>query len=189
MNSVKAHAKTTLLLNNAWQPITVVTARASFSHLLKKRVTALDKNMVPYHSLASWNELAEYHDDQPFLPSPNAIWPIPTVIIVTSKFFRRPKKAKLSLYELAKICEFKCQYCFEKFALKDLSIDHVQPKSKGGEDIHDNRVLSCVDCNRKKGSLTPFFDKNGKIPRPPSIPQFLLDVPEIRPEWMPLLKS
>lgn len=188
MKAVKANQKTTLLLNNAWQPITVVTARAAFQHLFKKRVTSLDKNMTPFHSLATWNALAEYHSDQPYMTSPNAAWPIPTIVIVTSKFFRRPKKAKLSLYELAKICDFKCQYCFDKFPLKELTIDHVQPKSKGGEDIHANRVLACGSCNRRKGSVTPYFDKDGKIPRPPSIPQFMLDVPEIREEWMPLLK-
>ena len=187
MKAVKANQKTTLLLNNAWQPITVITARAAFQHIYKKRVTSLDKNMTAFHSLATWNELADYYSDQPYMTSPNAAWPIPTIVIVTSKFFRRPKKAKLSLYELAKICDFKCQYCFEKFPLKELTVDHVQPKSKGGEDIHANRVLACGNCNRKKGSLTPFFDINGKVPRPPAIPQFMLDVPEIRDEWKSLL--
>jgi 5-methylcytosine-specific restriction endonuclease McrA len=187
MKAVKANQKTTLLLNNAWQPITVITARAAFQHLYKKRVTSVDKNMGYFHTLDTWNELAEFYDDQPYITSPNNAWPIPTIVIVTSKFFRRPQKAKLSLHELAKICDFKCQYCFEKFPLKELTIDHVRPKSKGGEDVHANRVLACGTCNRKKGSLTPFYDLNGKIPKPPAIPKFMLDVGEIRSEWKPLI--
>ena len=187
MKAVKANQKTTLLLNNAWQPITVITARAAFQHIYKKRVTSLDKNMTPFHSLATWNELADYYSDQPYMTSPNAAWPIPTIVIVTSKFFRRPKKAKLSLYELAKICDFKCQYCFEKFALKELSKDHVKPRSKNGEDVHDNIVLSCIKCNRIKNDSFPWYDKNGNLPKPPSIPKFMLDVHEIRDEWLNFL--
>jgi hypothetical protein len=189
MNSVTANTKTTLLLNNAWQPITVVTARAAFSHLHKKRIAALDKNASIFHSLDSWNSQAEYHDDQPFLRSSHAAWPIPTVIVVSSKFFRKPKKKKLTLFDLAKICDHTCQYCFEKFPLKQLSIDHVQPRSKGGEDIHDNRVLACLNCNRQKSNFIPFFDKEGKIPRPPQIPALMLNAEKIRPEWNYYLKN
>ena len=87
MNAVTANTKTTLLLNNAWQPITVVTARAAFSHLHKRRISALDKDGNVFHSLDTWNCLAEYYDDQPFLRSAHAGWPIPTVIVVNSKFF------------------------------------------------------------------------------------------------------
>ena len=44
MNIVTSECKTTLLLNNAWQPINAVTARTAFAHLLSQNVTALDKN-------------------------------------------------------------------------------------------------------------------------------------------------
>lgn len=189
MNAVTANTKTTLLLNNAWQPITVVTARAAFSHLHKKRITALDKNSNVFHSLDSWNSQGEYYEDQPFMRSVNAAWPIPTVIVVTSKFFRKPKKRKLTLFDLAKLCDYTCQYCFEKFPLRQLSIDHVHPKSKGGEDLHDNRVLSCIKCNREKGSAIPWLNKEGKIPNPPSIPALMLNAEKIRPEWNYFLKN
>lgn len=189
MNSVSANAKTTLLLNNAWQPITVVSARAAFSHLYRRRISALDKNSGIFHSLESWNSQAEYYDDQPCLRSAKAAWPIPTVIVVTSKFFRRPKKRKLSLFDLAKICDYTCQYCFEKFPVKQLSIDHVMPRSKGGEDLHDNRVLSCLRCNRAKGDFFPWYDGGGGIPQPPPIPLFILNAKEMRPEWNYFLKN
>jgi 5-methylcytosine-specific restriction endonuclease McrA len=189
MNAVTANTKTTLLLNNAWQPITVVTARAAFSHLHKKRITALDKNSNVFHSLDSWNSLGEYYDDQPFMRSVNAAWPIPTVIVVTSKFFRRPKKKKLTLFDLAKLCDYTCQYCFEKFPLKQLTIDHVNPRSRGGEDTHDNRVCCCRGCNLKKSNFIPYYDKNGKIPTPPSIPALMLNAEKIRPEWNYFLKN
>lgn len=189
MNAVTANTKTTLLLNNAWQPITVVTARAAFQHLHKKRISALDKNSSVFHSLDSWNSLAEYLDDQPCLRSAHAQWPIPTVIIVTSKFFRKPKKTKLTLFDLAKLCEYTCQYCFEKHPLKNLTLDHVHPKSKGGSNDHHNLVLACRGCNLKKGDLIPWHDKNGEIPKPPPIPALMLNAEKIRPEWNYFLKN
>ena len=187
MNAVTANTKTTLLLNNAWMPITTITARAAFSHLYKKRISALDKNGNIFHSLDSWNELGEFYDDQPCLRSQKNEWPIPTIIVVTSKFFRKPKKKKLTLYDLAKMCDYTCQYCFNKFPLKELTIDHVNPKSKGGKDDHDNRVLCCRPCNAKKSNHTPWFDKHGNIPVPPSIPALMLNSPKLREEWAPFI--
>lgn len=189
MNAVTANTKTTLLLNSAWQPTTIVTARAAFSHLNKKRISALDKHSNVFHSLDSWNSIAEYYEDQPCLKSVNKVWPIPTVIIVTDKFFRRHKKKRLSLFDMAKICDYTCQYCFEKFPLKQLSIDHIHPVSKGGSDDHDNRTISCLRCNREKSNFTPWFDKNGNIPQAPAIPEFNFNFDSLREEWKFFLKS
>lgn len=41
-----------------------------------------------------------------------------------------------------------CQYCGSK---SKLTLDHVIPKSKGGEDTWDNLVVACSSCNIKKG--------------------------------------
>lgn len=42
----------------------------------------------------------------------------------------------------------KCQYCG---STRHLTIDHIIPKSKGGEDTWDNLVVACNTCNTKKG--------------------------------------
>ena len=47
---------------------------------------------------------------------------------------------------------FTCQYCGDKFCSKDLTFDHVIPKSKGGTSKWDNIVSVCVDCNVEKGN-------------------------------------
>ena len=188
MNAVTANTKSTLLLNSAWQPITTVTARAAFSHLLKKRISALDKNGNIFHTLDTWNALGEFYDDQPMMRSVSAAWPIPTIIVVTSKFFRKPKKKKLSLFETAKIYDFTCQYCLQKFSIRDLTIDHILPKSRGGQNHHENFTLACRGCNTKKSSHHPWHDINGNIPVPMAIPAMIIHAPTIRPEWEPFLK-
>lgn len=48
----------------------------------------------------------------------------------------------------------RCQYCKKKLTLETSSIDHVIPRSRGGKNVWENVVLSCVPCNTKKGNKT-----------------------------------
>lgn len=188
MNKVKASTKTTLLLNNAYQPINLVSAGAALIQLMKGNVAALDKNFTPFHSMDKWRDGGDFHDDQPYITSATELWMVPTIIVVTTKYFHRPKKKRLSLHELALVHDYTCQYCLEKFPLKELTIDHIFPRSKGGEDYHENRTLACRKCNSEKGSEYPVFDINGKKVKAPQIPQFLLRTKKIRGEWRQFVK-
>lgn len=46
-----------------------------------------------------------------------------------------------------------CQYC--EYKGPNLTIDHVVPKSKGGQDTWQNLVTACYDCNNSKDNRTP----------------------------------
>lgn len=45
--------------------------------------------------------------------------------------------------------ENKCQYCG---STRNLTIDHVIPKCKGGKNTYSNLVVACNSCNTKKGN-------------------------------------
>jgi hypothetical protein len=45
-----------------------------------------------------------------------------------------------------------CQYCG---SIKNLTIDHVTPRSRGGTDTWENMVVACMKCNTHKGDKTP----------------------------------
>jgi 5-methylcytosine-specific restriction endonuclease McrA len=45
-----------------------------------------------------------------------------------------------------------CQYCGTG---SHLTVDHVVPRSRGGETNWENIVTSCAPCNRRKGNRTP----------------------------------
>jgi hypothetical protein len=45
-----------------------------------------------------------------------------------------------------------CQYCGKSGG--NLTIDHVVPKSRGGDDSWGNMVVCCARCNNRKGSRT-----------------------------------
>lgn len=61
--------------------------------------------------------------------------------------------------------DYTCQYCGSK---KKLTIDHIIPKCRGGQDTWENMVVACSSCNVKKGNLP--LEKTGmklkKIPKP-----------------------
>ncbi len=45
-----------------------------------------------------------------------------------------------------------CQYCGESFQPSDLTLDHVIPRSRGGNSTWENLVACCHSCNRQKGN-------------------------------------
>ena len=48
--------------------------------------------------------------------------------------------------------KYTCQYCG---STKQLTLDHVIPRSKGGKHTWDNVVIACERCNSRKGDRTP----------------------------------
>jgi 5-methylcytosine-specific restriction endonuclease McrA len=49
----------------------------------------------------------------------------------------------------------RCQYCGQHFSSRELSLDHVIPRSQGGVTSWENVVCSCTRCNVRKGGQTP----------------------------------
>ena len=45
-----------------------------------------------------------------------------------------------------------CQYCG---SAKNLTIDHINPVSRGGGNTWSNMITACFKCNNKKGNKTP----------------------------------
>ena len=60
-----------------------------------------------------------------------------------------------------------CQYCGSK---SNLTIDHIIPKQKGGEDSWENLIIACSPCNSRKGnrSLIETKMKLMKVPKKPN---------------------
>jgi CRISPR/Cas system Type II protein with McrA/HNH and RuvC-like nuclease domain len=51
--------------------------------------------------------------------------------------------------------KYRCQYCGERKAVNELTLDHIMPRSRGGDNSAVNVVTACVSCNTRKGDRTP----------------------------------
>ena len=128
-----------LLLNQTYEPLgTVSVARA---------IIMTFKNSVTVEEL----------DDDRVLRSPQAEYPVPSVIRRRSYInIRRRREAsgskRLRIYMRDK---FRCQYCGEKKQPTALTLDHVHPRSRGGDNSPVNIVTACIKCNNRKGDRTP----------------------------------
>lgn len=67
---------------------------------------------------------------------------------------------------------YRCVYCGERFPAEELTLDHVQPRVRGGDRSDGNLVTACGGCNTLKGHRR--------------LVHFLRDVPEARANFFRL---
>jgi len=48
-----------------------------------------------------------------------------------------------------------CAYCAQRYRFEQLDMEHIAPRSKGGEDSWMNLVAACKACNHHKADRTP----------------------------------
>ena len=89
------------------------------------------------------------------------------------------KKIRVNRQRLYKRDNNECAYCGSK---KELTIDHILPKSRGGKNSWSNLITCCLPCNLKKGDKTP---EEAKMPLlfTPKIPSFLSNDSSIKKIW------
>lgn len=85
---------------------------------------------------------------------------------------------------------FRCQYCGRRLAL---TIDHVHPRSRGGQHRWDNVVACCDDCNGRKGDSIGLMHPM-KVPREPTPAELhalqrALFRERIHPTWVDFLPA
>jgi 5-methylcytosine-specific restriction protein A len=75
----------------------------------------------------------------------------------------KARKLRKSQWWLTKLNQGLCHYCGQKFAPKELTMDHVVPVARGGTSSPGNVVPSCKDCNSKKKLDIPVEDLLKKL--------------------------
>jgi len=128
-----------LLLNQTYEPLGTVSVARAVIMTFKDTVTV------------------EEFDSERVLRSARAEFRVPSVIRRRTYInVRRRREAsgmkRLRIYMRDK---FRCQYCGEKKAAGELTLDHILPRSRGGDNSPVNIVTACVSCNNRKGDRTP----------------------------------
>jgi 5-methylcytosine-specific restriction endonuclease McrA len=128
-----------LLLNQTYEPLgTVSVARA---------VIMVFKNSVS----------VEEFDGDRVLRSARAEFPVPSVIRRRDyiNVRRRREQSGMKRSRIYMRDKFRCQYCGDKKPAGQLTLDHILPRSRGGDNSPVNVVTACVACNNRKADRTP----------------------------------
>ena len=122
----------TLVLNATYEPLGVVTERRALLLVLNQRAIAVENSETIL--LDSGGEVV--------LPA----------VIRLHKFVRIPYRHAVPLSRRAIFARDggKCVYC----SAPATSIDHVQPRSRGGAHAWENVVSACHKCNHQKADRT-----------------------------------
>jgi 5-methylcytosine-specific restriction endonuclease McrA len=161
-----------LVLNRCFLPIHVTSVRRAFSLIYRDVARAVDEQYQTF-DFEEWRRLAVCGRGD-WVGTPGGAMRVPRVILLRC-FDRIPRRhVRYSRINVFARDRFTCQYCGEKPHRSQLNLDHVIPRSLGGETTWENVVCSCVDCNRRKGGRTP--------------QQALLRLRRLpaRPRWAPL---
>jgi 5-methylcytosine-specific restriction endonuclease McrA len=105
-----------------------------------------------------------------YLRTVSASFPVPSIIRLQDYVNIPYKGVVLSRQNIFKRDGHICQYCGSR---SDLTLDHVMPRSRGGQSSWDNLLTACKSCNSKKGDCTP-EEANMTMKRKPFKPSFFM---------------
>jgi len=181
-----------LVVNRFFQPVQVTSARRAFLLLYGGAALALDER-GDLHDFSAWRHLPVREEDDG-LPIASGALRVPRVLHLRRYERLRRPVIRLSRKNLMLRDAHQCQYCARTPMVRELNIDHVLPRSRGGADSWENLVTACRVCNLRKGRRTP--DEAGmrllRIPGPPrwsATTQILMGTPRPFEEWTPFLKA
>ena len=159
-----------LVLNASYEPLNVTTVRRAHVLVHKGKAEVIERLEQP-------------------LSSASATYPWPHVIrLVTYVRVPRTVQRKISRRALFARDDWRCVYCGDRN--NRLTLDHVLPRSRGGESVWENVVTACAPCNHTKGNRT-LEEARMQLRFPPRAPAPVLFIrlaaPRIPTGWRPYL--
>ncbi|HRA48780.1 MAG TPA: HNH endonuclease [Thermomicrobiales bacterium] len=121
---------TVLVLNQNYEPLNICNIRRAIVLVFDGKAEVLEE-----YDLALRSATREFAS--------------PSVIRLVNMIKRPRPKVKLTRREIFIRDDHVCQYCGRRTG--DLTLDHIHPRSKGGQHTWLNLVTACRACNHRKG--------------------------------------
>ncbi len=154
-----------LVLNQNYEPLNISTVR--------RALVLMDKGKA---------ELLR--DGRGAIQSVRQSFPVPSVIRLISMVKRPVGQRRLSRREVFERDQNTCQYCGA--ATREMTLDHIVPRVRGGSHSWENVVSACIPCNHRKAgqTLQEAHMRLLKPPRPPKPnPYYLFTRRRLQEEW------
>src|SRR5215217_3550532 len=156
-----------LVLNASFEPLNVCTVRRAHVLVFKGKAEVIEQLEQPLRAAA-------------------ASFPWPHVIRLLN-YVRVPRaiQRKISRRALFARDGWRCVYCGTSGGR--LTLDHVVPRSRGGESVWENVVTACAPCNLRKGDRS--LEESGftltRLPKAPAPELFIrLSTPTVPVRWL-----
>ena len=152
--------ETILVLNSDYTPLNITTFKRAIILVIKGKAEII-KNDVDIIRTETTN------------------YAKPLIIRLLNYISHKMKNFRVNRQRLYKRDNNECAYCGSK---KELTIDHIIPKSRGGKNSWSNLITCCLPCNLKKGDKTPDEAKMA-LRFMPKTPSFLSNDSSIIKIW------
>ena len=159
-----------LVLNATFEPLCVVSARRAVVLVMKEKAEVVHASEERFHS-------------------ERVAVDVPSVIRLTH-YVKVPFRARAALNRRAVFARdgHRCQYCGSAAE----NIDHVVPRSRGGEHVWENVVAACRPCNARKEDRL-IHEAGLVLRRRPAAPKELtwviVAIGTVHPHWEPYLQT
>ncbi len=145
----------TLLLNAGYEPLRIIGWQRAFVLLFQGKVEILEEYGTSVHT-------------------PTVAYPVPAVVRL-NRWVNLKRQSPIIRFSRANVYlrdDHRCQYCYLKFAERELTLDHVLPVVRGGRKTWENIVAACIRCNQRKGDRRP-EEVGLRLLRLPTVPKLL----------------
>ena len=123
-----------LVLNQSYEPLNLCRMRRAIVLVFRGKAEVLENSRGEIHSVTR-------------------VFQMPSVIRLVYMIKRPRLQKKLTRVEVFNRDQYTCQYCGRQ--ARELTLDHVSPRRRGGKHTWENVVSACIPCNRHKGGCTP----------------------------------
>jgi len=190
-----ATSRKVLVLNKNWAAVGLVTLPRAITLLFStyrdgepkaRIITPPPKGSYEVWDWSDWSRMRPEQGEDG-LVSTSQIYKIPEVLLL-NRYDSMPKqRVNFCRRAIWKRDHYTCQYCGRRPQQDECTLDHIVPKSLGGDTSWHNCVLACYQCNSQKAdrkpenAIRPHDKEKAKLWRGPS-PMRLLKIPN-KPEY------
>lgn len=160
-----------LVLNKSWIAVNLASVRRAITLVYRNLAKVVSTDDYATYSFEDWLDV-NGKGNHSYIRTVRFKLRVPEVIVLTAYGGIPRKDTVLTRKAIFERDANVCQYCGRKMRREKLTIDHIVPRSRGGNDSWNNLVLACLECNARKRNRVP-EEVDMKLLRKPTKPRWL----------------